>query len=73
MINSKMGSNAVRLMNEASEAIRRGVSIDERIELSVAQKFGVLIDHLHQSLTPRSREFLTAAARKTDARTGLVA
>lgn len=60
----KTAENPLQYMTKASEAIRRGISIEQDVQLSVAQKRMVFFGHIRQALLPRTREFLTVVAFK---------
>lgn len=62
----KTGSNPLRSMTIASEAIRRGIPLDEKLSLSSTQNWSVITGRLRQTLSPKIREFLTVTAYKDD-------
>lgn len=61
---NKTGSSPLQSMTKASEAIRRGISIEQDVPLSAAQNRMVFFGRMRQALFPRTREFLTVTAFK---------
>ena len=48
----------------ASEAIRRGLRVEDDLALSYMQRLGVWMGRLRQAVDPRCKEFLTIVAMK---------
>lgn len=61
---NKKDENPLLSMTKASEAIRRGLSINQDIYLSAIQKFAVITGRLQQVIFPEKKEFLTMTAQK---------
>lgn len=63
-IKNQSGPRPMLSITKASEAIKQGLSIDDQIHLSLAQRWIVRKNELIQALLPGCKEFLTIVAHK---------